>query len=375
MNPSLYLLIGFFSVGTPLNLYAFYRLHCGRENRLQTRRRRLFVTLQKQLNLTDLLMMLIYIPTNVFFILFPLELLTLNASFYTFLHNLIFQLVSNSLIGIAVDRFFVIRKLDEASPQFSLLNRAQNGISAKIIIAIIWISAILLSLPVLFLPDSQISNSALSEANGIENISLNEIPFHSFFIPFTDTNEAEIPPWINFIEQAYYALHLATMFWIPALIITICYGSIAVILRRIKKRKQRCLLRNARSNTKIHFKCWSSRQAALLIIVYFLCWTPYQLVTFNVPVFDSLFILHHLNIANSVINPIIYGFTRNGPPLFIVKSVRKLNNQVELKAISTENGENISSLCIDFTGPIRYEARSIDERLEPSVTLAEATFP
>uniref|UniRef100_A0A914XLB4 G-protein coupled receptors family 1 profile domain-containing protein n=1 Tax=Plectus sambesii TaxID=2011161 RepID=A0A914XLB4_9BILA len=147
--------------------------------------------------------------------------------------------------------------------------------------------------------------------------------------------------------RVYSAYHLLIIFWIPLIILVICYGFIlkAVIavartakndaeIRRqsdphILEREALYLSNGHERLRKAKVKAW--KMTLVLVTLYMTCWFPYNTLSWWKIIHpdsyknteNHLYFLHSLIVLNSVLNPLVYGRINIPCRLVLARPVKK----------------------------------------------------
>ncbi|CAB3410294.1 unnamed protein product [Caenorhabditis bovis] len=277
--------LSFLFIGTPINIYALFRTSRNvREGGVESR----LVRLSRQLLIAHLLVLLVYGIWRTYWLY---NIVWLQGDFlckvYSFLCALPFHLWSNMVAAITVDMLCCI-----TSPLSSYRTGA-NRVSW--LIALSWIFAIICSIPMAIL-------------RGTVRISSTE-PYEQCYAHLEAFGEDAI--------IAFHMFHVLTTFYIPLLIVIICYLLIGLSIK--KQMAERRLLHDGgqakkNSNTKARFL----RTTIAIICTFFFTWLPYQVLALLRVVCDNdkqcEHVLGKLNwlqaiiIASTCINPFLYRF-------------------------------------------------------------------
>ncbi|XGW27870.1 hypothetical protein V3C99_008011 [Haemonchus contortus] len=191
-------LVLMFIIGAPLNLAAYTQLA---ERPMASR----LDLLKRHLNYTDLLVIFIYVPSRACWLLtYDWRGGDLLCRVVKMMHTVAFQSSSNVIVCIALDRLFSVFSATRHSP-----DKANRRIRAMLAAA--WATAIIIGLPQLavwrsYVPFQHINWSQclqIWEIARLENPSIKGKLFDA--------------------ESWYSIAHIGLIFWIPALIVVICY--------------------------------------------------------------------------------------------------------------------------------------------------------
>ncbi|CAJ0604120.1 unnamed protein product [Cylicocyclus nassatus] len=191
-------LVVMFIVGAPLNLAAYTQLA---ERQVTSR----LDLLKRHLNYTDLLVIFIYVPSRACWLLtYDWRGGDLLCRLVKMMHTVAFQSSSNVIVCIALDRLFSVFSATRHSPE-----KANRRI--RIMLTAAWTTAFIIGIPQLIVWKTYVPFSHLSwtqclqiwEIARIENVSARGKLFDA--------------------ESFYSLAHIGLVFWIPALIVVICY--------------------------------------------------------------------------------------------------------------------------------------------------------
>lgn len=312
-----------FLLGAPINIRACVELH--RRNRilLQNSSYQTFVLLKKHLNISDLMVIFIFVT-------YKLYLLAITewtggsalCKLVNFANIVAFQFSSNIIACIALDRLFQARN-------------SSSYAKVRLMVSFAWGIALILAIPQLFVWDS------LQFDTGRHCTTMDN---------HNNTNISANWSTLTYVNNI---THIVTVFWLPLAIIVICYLMIVRIvvtstsirtpmdLRLSESRSRRCssqpesrknelgqlLSRTGKlrsSDSRIvaqrtsldvagsNMRSKTCRLMGILVLAFVICWTPYNL-TASVSLIETfrpakVFRYFSTLIAfNSVINPCIYG--------------------------------------------------------------------
>lgn len=314
----LFLLAAFFVGGAPTNLVICFKLCTCKKNRLA------WLQMLQHLNYSDLLVLWVYVPTRIitktYRYWYAGKLLCKTAMFF---QTLPFYISSNIIVCIAIDKILSY----QSGLQSSRRKRIRN------LVFVGWVTALVSSAPQLWW------YSVYTDADSRPVCVDAHFPFRMWSFGLLDnatffayTEEMKVD-W-NFIDQfssIYHIFHLLMIFWLPLLIISFYYGWFVVILIRTKPSHNMSILRRKSSGSQrlrqqgyakeTHYTPAAAtrakviRTAALLVVLYLICWIPYNLISIWGIVdptgsdAETVTFLHQLIVLNSVLNPYIYGTT------------------------------------------------------------------
>uniref|UniRef100_A0A0K0DMT9 G_PROTEIN_RECEP_F1_2 domain-containing protein n=1 Tax=Angiostrongylus cantonensis TaxID=6313 RepID=A0A0K0DMT9_ANGCA len=322
-----------------------------RRGRLRCPERQLEL-LKRHLNYSDLLVIFIYVPSRACWLLtYDWRGGDVLCRVVKMLHTVAFQSSSNVIVCIALDRLFSVFSVIRHSPE-----KANQRI--RILLAGAWTTAVIIALPQLvvwrnYVPFQHIN---WSQCLQIWEITRYENPVMKHQV---------------FSAEAWYSIaHIGLIFWIPAIIIVMCYvmvlswvfinsrpsisrggnrtGSlqtgcetIDTILTRtsapprivvsdestlhlttrpsIASSEGSAIVRTSVHNSQSYHasvnRSRAMRVSFLLVAAYIVCWLPYNLLSLVHIVdkqlfknsFNKFYFLHEFMVFNSVVNPYLYG--------------------------------------------------------------------
>lgn len=220
-------LILLFLVGAPLNLAAWTQIA---ERPISSR----LDILKKHLNYTDLLVIFIYVPSRAcWLITYDWRGGDLLCRLTKFMHTFAFQISSNVIVCIALDRLLSVLSASHRNPE-------QAARRMRLMLLVAWITALFISSPQFAVwrvfqafddpPWSQcmqvweiqrvtmrraLMNAAAAAVNGTNATN-------------TNNNNAMAVNQLMYEENVYVVLHMLLIFWIPALIIMLCYALLSL---------------------------------------------------------------------------------------------------------------------------------------------------
>ncbi|CAJ0609210.1 unnamed protein product [Cylicocyclus nassatus] len=279
--------ISFFLIGTPINVYAFFRTTRNiREGGVESR----LVKLSRQLLIAHIMVLFTYgVWRSYWFYNIVWVQGNLMCKIFSFFCALPFHLWSNLVAAIAVDMLCCI-----TSPLNSYRTAANR---VDWLIALAWICAILCALPMAFI-------------RGTITIYSFEDESYEQCYPLVNSYSREVLVAFNFF-------HVITTFYVPLAIVVVCYSLIGLSLR--KQMAERKLLQDGgkkkkQSSTKARFL----RASLAVICTFFFTWLPYQVLALLRVVCDENAVcesitsrinwLQAIIIASTCINPFLYRF-------------------------------------------------------------------
>uniref|UniRef100_A0A1I7YVA7 G_PROTEIN_RECEP_F1_2 domain-containing protein n=1 Tax=Steinernema glaseri TaxID=37863 RepID=A0A1I7YVA7_9BILA len=201
-------LILMFIVGGPLNLCAYTHLA---ERPSYTR----LDILKRHLNYSDLLVLFIYVPSRACWLLtYDWRGGDFLCKVIKFLHTFTFQISSNVIVCIALDRLFSVFCSSYRSP-----DRSQRR--TRIMLGIAWLAALIISTPQFAIWKSYL---AFEELNWSQCMQIWEIVRAEAVLKNNTLVDAHI---LMDGENIYVVAHMALIFWVPALVVLVCYVIVA----------------------------------------------------------------------------------------------------------------------------------------------------
>uniref|UniRef100_A0AC35U666 G_PROTEIN_RECEP_F1_2 domain-containing protein n=1 Tax=Rhabditophanes sp. KR3021 TaxID=114890 RepID=A0AC35U666_9BILA len=273
----------FFIVGAPLNIMVFVqscRKH--RNGCIESR----LLKLSRQLIITHLMVLSMCLWRTHWFYNIVWNQGNLLCKVYSFAYALPFHLWSNMVAAIAIDMLCCI-----TSPLSSYRNGSKR---VNYLIGISWVSAICCSAPMLYFKGT--------------------VP-----IDFPQHNLVQCYLTQKFVKyaSAWNTFHVVTVFYVPLLIVIVCYALIGISLRKqIAKRK--CLQDESQSYQASHTKVRFLRATIAIITSFVLTWLPYQIMALLrvlcsegsscTNIYSKLNWTQAIMIASTCINPFLYKF-------------------------------------------------------------------
>jgi len=284
----------------------------------------------QHLNFSDLLVLWVYSPCRIGMKLFQHWYAgVLFCKVIMFFEALPFYISSNIIVCIAVDKVLSYRGGWHSSRQKRVRNLLTIG----------WIIALFTSAPQLWwysVYNDANNKPVCVDAHFVFRTWSFGLLDNATFFNYTETTGTD---W-DFIDQfsyIYHVFHLMMIFWAPLLLICFCYGWLVVVIATKPKYQivmgrqgsakaiagkndhqylqQHGIAKETRYTPAAATRTKVIRTAALLVILYVVCWIPYNLIslwsfwnsTGSHP--TMLMFLHQLIVFNSVINPYIYGLS------------------------------------------------------------------
>ncbi|TMS38207.1 hypothetical protein L596_004980 [Steinernema carpocapsae] len=197
-------LVLMFIVGGPLNLCAYTHLA---ERPSCTR----LDILKRHLNYSDLLVLFIYVPSRACWLLtYDWRGGDFLCKVIKFLHTFTFQISSNVIVCIALDRLFSVLSSSHQSPE-----KAHKR--TRIMLMMAWITALVISAPQFAIWKSYM---AFERLNWSQCMQIWEI----IRVEAVIKNNTSIDSTVLMQEENIYVImHMMLIFWIPAAIVLVCY--------------------------------------------------------------------------------------------------------------------------------------------------------
>ncbi|CEF68184.1 Gonadotropin-releasing hormone receptor [Strongyloides ratti] len=208
-------LVMLFMIGGPLNLAAYT------QNFERTTTTRLDI-LKRHLNYSDLLVLFIYVPSRVcWLVTYDWRGGDFLCKMIKFLHTFVFQISSNVIVVIGIDRLLSVTSHTNLSSKGGLKRTRK-------MLAFAWIIAILLSSPQFTFWKNYMAFQKYhwSQCLTIWQIRENELFLHlqeNITFSVGDFKLEKEYRELKNSESIYLILHVLCIFWIPAAIICMCY--------------------------------------------------------------------------------------------------------------------------------------------------------
>uniref|UniRef100_A0A0R3RXB8 G_PROTEIN_RECEP_F1_2 domain-containing protein n=1 Tax=Elaeophora elaphi TaxID=1147741 RepID=A0A0R3RXB8_9BILA len=197
-----------FIIGGPLNLAAHTQII---ERPTATR----LDILKRHLNYSDLLVLFVYVPSRVCWLLtYDWRGGNTLCKIIKFLHTFSFQVSSNVIVCIAIDRL-----LSVMSSKHHLPEKAQRRTRAMLMVA--WIAAAIISTPQFVVWKTFL---AFEELNWSQCMQIWEIIRVEQAM---QNNSVGTPRQLMEQENIYVVVHMMLIFWVPATIVLLCYLSVS----------------------------------------------------------------------------------------------------------------------------------------------------
>ncbi|CAD5218993.1 unnamed protein product [Bursaphelenchus okinawaensis] len=198
------ILVILFVVGAPLNLAAYTQLA---ERPVCTR----LDILKRHLNYSDLLVLFIYVPSRACWLLtYDWRGGDFLCKLVKFLHTFAFQISSNVIVVIAIDRLLTVMSSSHHRPE-----RAHKR--TKLMLLVAWVAAFVISAPqfAVWRAYEAFKDKKWSQCMQIWEIFRAEAVLNNN----TQINANELMRE----ENVYVVLHMLLIFWIPATIVMLSY--------------------------------------------------------------------------------------------------------------------------------------------------------
>uniref|UniRef100_A0A914N304 G-protein coupled receptors family 1 profile domain-containing protein n=2 Tax=Meloidogyne TaxID=189290 RepID=A0A914N304_MELIC len=206
-------LIILFIIGAPLNLAAWTQIS---EKPVSSR----LDMLKKHLNYSDLLVLFIYVPSRAcWLVTYDWRGGDLLCRLIKFAHTFAFQISSNVIVCIALDRLLSVLSVSHRNP-------GQATCRMRIMLLIAWIAAAVISAPqfVVWKLYQAFDNPPWSQCMQIWEIERSQLQRNNnFHLVSNDSTIKLLDSKLLDEESIYMILHMLLIFWIPACIIMLCY--------------------------------------------------------------------------------------------------------------------------------------------------------
>ncbi|OZC10326.1 7 transmembrane receptor [Onchocerca flexuosa] len=201
-------LIILFIIGGPLNLAAHTQIT---ERPSATR----LDILKRHLNYSDLLVLFIYVPSRICWLLtYDWRGGNCLCKIIKFLHTFAFQVSSNVIVCIAIDRLLSVMSSQHHSPE-----KAQRR--TRIMLMIAWIAAAIISTPQFVVWKTFL---AFKELNWSQCMQVWEIIRVEQAMR---NSSAAVTRQLMEEENIYVIVHMMLIFWVPATIVVLCYLTVS----------------------------------------------------------------------------------------------------------------------------------------------------
>lgn len=210
-------LICLFLVGAPINLVAFAQIHQKSSSSAITRTG--LHLLKIHLNLSDLMIIFIYTTTKIcWLITYQWRGGDFLCKLIQFLNSTSFQISSNIIVCIALDRLLVV-----------LYKRRTVDVrrSIRVAIAFAWFFAIIVNIPQLF------AWKVLRPFPDVVWEQCVTIWFYRKFEMTSIPNSTKSVTDLIMDENVYSFFHLVLVFWLPLILIAVFYVIVACFLERL----------------------------------------------------------------------------------------------------------------------------------------------
>uniref|UniRef100_A0AC35TNY8 G_PROTEIN_RECEP_F1_2 domain-containing protein n=1 Tax=Rhabditophanes sp. KR3021 TaxID=114890 RepID=A0AC35TNY8_9BILA len=208
------MLIGMFILGGPINLAAYSKNHF--QNFEKDYVTRLDV-LKRHLNLSDLLILFIYVPSRTCWLLtYDFRGGNLLCKLLKYSHTFSFQISSNVIVVIAIDRLLSI-----ISPINLSSNEAIKRTKKMLVVA--WLLAGISSLPQLFVWQEHLAYEKEHWCQCLTRWEIRKMDILKMNTSLVNEDIVKEFEYLTWSENAYLIFHVLATFWIPISVICICY--------------------------------------------------------------------------------------------------------------------------------------------------------
>ncbi|KAL3081839.1 hypothetical protein niasHS_012781 [Heterodera schachtii] len=198
-------LIILFIVGAPLNLAAWTQIA---EKPISSR----LDILKKHLNYSDLLVLFVYVPSRAcWLVTYDWRGGDFLCRFIKFMHTFAFQISSNVIVCIALDRLLSVLSASHRNPD-------QAARRMRLMLLVAWLTAALISLP-----QFAIWRSFQAFDNPPWNQCMQIWEIQRAMAQQSDPTTKASPKMLKNEESLYVIAHMMLIFWVPAFIILLCY--------------------------------------------------------------------------------------------------------------------------------------------------------
>ncbi|KAI3414188.1 hypothetical protein GPALN_011645 [Globodera pallida] len=202
----LFSLIVLFVVGAPLNLAAWTQIS---ERPVSSR----LDILKKHLNYSDLLVLFVYVPSRAcWLVTYDWRGGDFLCRFIKFMHTFAFQISSNVIVCIALDRLLSVLSASHRNPD-------QAARRMRLMLLVAWLTAALISLPQFAVWRSF---QAFESPPWSQCMQMWEIQ-RAVAQRDAATAAAASTTTLMHEESIYVIAHMMLIFWVPAFIILLCY--------------------------------------------------------------------------------------------------------------------------------------------------------
>uniref|UniRef100_A0A914GXC4 G-protein coupled receptors family 1 profile domain-containing protein n=1 Tax=Globodera rostochiensis TaxID=31243 RepID=A0A914GXC4_GLORO len=200
----LFSLIVLFVVGAPLNLAAWTQIS---ERPVSSR----LDILKKHLNYSDLLVLFVYVPSRAcWLVTYDWRGGDFLCRFIKFMHTFAFQISSNVIVCIALDRLLSVLSASHRNPD-------QAARRMRLMLLVAWLTAALISLPqfAVWRSFQAFENPPWSQCMQMWEIQR--------AVAQRDATATASTTTLMHEESIYVIAHMMLIFWVPAFIILLCY--------------------------------------------------------------------------------------------------------------------------------------------------------
>ncbi|VDO42422.1 unnamed protein product [Onchocerca flexuosa] len=171
--------------------------------------------LKRHLNYSDLLVLFIYVPSRICWLLtYDWRGGNCLCKIIKFLHTFAFQVSSNVIVCIAIDRLLSVMSSQHHSPE-----KAQRR--TRIMLMIAWIAAAIISTPQFVVWKTFL---AFKELNWSQCMQVWEIIRVEQAMR---NSSAAVTRQLMEEENIYVIVHMMLIFWVPATIVVLCYLTVS----------------------------------------------------------------------------------------------------------------------------------------------------
>ncbi|CAG9539026.1 unnamed protein product [Cercopithifilaria johnstoni] len=193
-----------FIIGGPLNLAAHAQIT---ERPTATR----LDILKRHLNYSDLLVLFIYVPSRVCWLLtYDWRGGNSLCKIIKFLHTFSFQVSSNVIVCIALDRLLSVMSSKHHSPE-----KAQQR--TRVMLMIAWIAAAIISTPQFVVWKTFLAFEELNWSQCMQIWDIIRVE------QAMQNNSVRTSHHLMELENIYVVVHTMLIFWVPATIVLLCY--------------------------------------------------------------------------------------------------------------------------------------------------------
>ncbi|KAH7694820.1 gonadotropin-releasing hormone receptor 2, partial [Aphelenchoides avenae] len=197
-----------FLIGAPMNLAAYTRIS---ERKVSTR----LDILKRHLNYTDLLVIFIYVPSRgCWLVTYDWRGGDFLCRLVKFLHTFTFQVSSNVIVCIALDRLLTVTSPDHHNPELALKRTRRH-------LYVAWVTALIISAPQFAIWRSY---TAFEKLNWSQCMQIWEIMRAEAYFKNNTHFSANV---LLYEENIYVVVHMLLIFWLPAAIVLLSYLAVS----------------------------------------------------------------------------------------------------------------------------------------------------